>query len=89
MVPEKKIRIISMISRELFLSQRVEFRNSLIPEGVRVCTAEAGVKSGWEAIASGRDDIFSIDRFGASGPGDEVAEYLGFTAEAFAEMIKN
>jgi len=88
LVPEKRIRIISMISRELYLSQEKEFRSSMIPEGVGVYTAEAGVKCGWEAIASGRENIFSIDRFGASGPGDEVARHLGFTAEAFAELIK-
>lgn len=48
--------------------------------------AEAGVAQGWERIAPS-DQILSIERFGESGPGDKVAEYLGFTAQTLARMI--
>jgi transketolase len=53
-----------------------------------VVTAEAGIAMGWEAIASTREDILSIDRFGESGPGDEVAKDLGLTPERLALMIR-
>ncbi len=89
LLPDKKIRVVSMPDREAFLSQDSAFRNMVLPAGPPVFTAEAGVKSGWEGIAASRDHIFSIDRFGVSGPGNEAADYLGFTVEKFAGLIRS
>ncbi len=85
--PEKKIRVVSVISLELFLSQDRPFRQSLIPSGVRTITAEVGVRTGWESLVSSPEDMVSLDRFGISGPGEQVAAKLGFTPERIAEMI--
>jgi transketolase len=82
----KKIQVVSMISRELFESQSETLRNAIVPPGVRTFCCEAGVKTGWERWAK-PEDIFSIDRFGESGPAARVAETLGFTAAALAEKI--
>lgn len=46
---------------------------------------EAGVSTGWRALARPCDTVIGIDRFGASGPGPEVAAHLGLTASAVAE----
>ncbi len=81
------IRIVSMPSRELFFAQPDPVREALIPAKARVVVAEAGVGMGWERLARPAD-ILSIERFGESGPADEVARHLGFTAEALAAMIK-
>ncbi|HET7839076.1 MAG TPA: transketolase, partial [Rectinemataceae bacterium] len=80
------VRIVSMPSRELFLSQPKPVRDAIIPPGVRVVAVEAGAAMGWEALAK-REDIFSIDRFGESGPANDVAKHLGFTAENLAKLI--
>jgi transketolase len=82
----KKVRVVSMISRELFESQPRAVRDAIVPPGVRVVCCEAGVRTGWERWAKD-EDIFSIERFGESGPADKVGEALGFTAEALAAMI--
>jgi transketolase len=82
----KKVQVVSMISRELFESQPKAIQDAIVPPGVRVIACEAGVHSGWERWAK-PEDIFSIDRFGESGPGGKVAEYLGFTAAALAALI--
>jgi transketolase len=82
------VRVVSMPSRELFLSQPKPIRDAILPPGVRVVAVEAGVAQGWEAIAK-REDILSIERFGESGPGDEVAKHLGFTVEALVAKIKS
>jgi transketolase len=84
---EKKIRIVSMISRELFESQPRAIQETIIPPGIRTICCEAGVKTGWERWAK-PEDIFSIDCFGVSGPAGKAAEALGFTAEALAALIK-
>ncbi|MDR3166689.1 MAG: transketolase [Treponema sp.] len=83
----KKVRVVSMISRELFESQPRAIQDAIIPPGVRVVCCEAGVKTGWERWAK-PEDILSIDRFGVSGPNTKVGEYLGFTSDALAAIIK-
>lgn len=80
-------RIVSMPSRELFMAQDRGWRDSVVLPGLPVVTVEAGIAQGWEAIAGAQGRTFSIDRFGESGPGNAVAEHLGFTAEALAEVI--
>ncbi|MDL2228988.1 transketolase [Treponema sp. OttesenSCG-928-L16] len=86
-VPEKNIQVVSMISRELFASQPKTIQDAIVPPAVRAVCCEAGAKTGWERWAKD-EDIFSIDRFGESGPGGKVAEYLGFTADALAALIR-
>ncbi len=84
----KTVRVVSMMDRELFLNQDKAFQDKILGGAKRVIVAEAGVRQGWEGIASSREDCFTIDRFGESGPGKKVAEALGFTAEKLAELIK-
>lgn len=84
---DRKVRVVSVSSRELLLSQTKSFFENLFPPGVRVVVAEAGVSCCWEGIASTREDIFGINRFGESGPGEEVAEHLGYTAAELARLI--
>ena len=86
----KKVRVVSVPSKELLEAQTSSYKEQL--EGsraTRVMVAEAGVKQGWEGwVQSPEKDIFSIDRFGESGPAKKVAEHLGFTAQALAARIK-
>jgi len=82
----KKIRIVSMVSKELFESQPAVIRDAIIPPGTRVIVCEAGVRNGWERWAK-VEDILSIESFGKSGPPDKVAEFLGFTVEALVKIV--
>jgi transketolase len=84
----KKIRIVSIADLNTFMKQDKSFRESVIPAGVRVVTAEAGTSYGWEKLATSSDDVFSIDRFGESGPADKVAEHLGFDAKGLKAVIE-
>ena len=80
------VRVLSVPSRELFYAQPETVRRAMLGEKARVVAVEAGVAMGWERIAKA-EDILSIERFGESGPGEEVAKHLGFTAEALAALI--
>jgi transketolase len=82
----KNVQVVSMISRELFESQSEAVRNSVVSPGVRTVVCEAAVRQGWERWAK-PEDIFTIDRFGESGPYEKAAEHLGFTAKALAGII--
>jgi transketolase len=82
----KKVQIVSMVSRELFEAQPKPIQEAVVPPGVRVVTVEAGLKLGWERWAK-PEDILSVDRFGESGPAAKVAEEMGVTAAALAELL--
>jgi transketolase len=82
----KKLRIVSMISKELFESQPAKIRDAIVPPGVRVIVCEAGVRYGWERWAK-PEDILSIDRFGESAPAPKAGEHLGLTVDALVKII--
>ncbi|MDQ1448963.1 MAG: transketolase, partial [Actinomycetota bacterium] len=75
-------RVVSMPSWYLFEQQPDDYRAGVLPPGVPALAVEAGVRFGWERYA---DDVVSIDRFGASAPGDVVMRELGITPEHAVE----
>jgi len=80
---KKKVRVVSVSSREL-VRENLDHYKKLVPTGVRVVAAEAGVTSGWLGLA---DAALGLDRFGESGPAPSVAKHLGLTAEALAALF--
>lgn len=84
--PKLSIRLVSAPDRNAFYAAPAPVREAILSPPAKVFVAEAGIAMGWERIAP-PERILSIERFGESGPGDKVAAHLGFTAEAFAEMI--
>ena len=87
-VTQKKIRIVSVIDVKLFASLDEAAREKLTGSGVRIVTAEAGIGMEWMQFVKDKRDVFSIERFGESGPAEKVAEHLGFTAKKLAELLK-
>jgi transketolase len=77
-----KARVVSMPSWNLFESQAESYRESVLPRGIKKrVTVEAASTMGWSRWAGDEGIVIGIDRFGASAPGPEVLEHLGFTAE--------
>ncbi len=76
------VRVVSMPSWDLFEAQTVGYHRDVLPPAVPTLAVEAGVRFGWERYA---DDIVSIDRFGASAPGDVVMRELRITPEHAVE----
>jgi transketolase len=75
-------RVVSMPSWELFAAQDTAWRESVLPRSVTARVAvEAGSSFGWERWIGTRGRVVSIDRFGASAPGEVNLERLGFTVE--------
>lgn len=72
---DKKIRVVSMPSWEIFRSQPESYRNALLPAGVPTLSVEAGVTMGWQEFA---DAHVGINVFGASGPGGTCLDKFGF-----------
>jgi transketolase len=86
-VKNKKVRVVSMLSRERFLSQDAGFQESIAPRGVRTIVAEVGVSFGWEGFVQSPKDLFTIDSFGLSGPGEKVAAALGRDQASLEKLI--
>ena len=86
-VGEDAIRVVSMMSRELFLSQDQAFRSSILPPDVARLAVETGVSLGWEGLGGG--NIVGIDRFGESAPCADLAKHFGFDREAVARRIRS
>ncbi len=84
----KKVRVVSMPSRELFLQQTKEYQESVIPSScAKRVTMEAGSTFGWERFAGDRGLCIGLDHFGSSAPYKVLAEKFGFTPQAVADKI--
>jgi transketolase len=79
------VRVVSMMSWELFLAQSDDYRHSVLPPSVKKRLAvEAGHPMGWEMFTGSEGATITINRFGASAPGELLMEKFGFTAENVA-----
>ena len=77
-----RARLVSMPCWELFAEQPVEYRESVLPSSVTARLAvEAGRSLGWERWVGGDGAMVSLDRYGASAPGDVVMREFGFTPD--------
>ncbi len=84
------VRVVSVPNREVYLSQDAMYRSKVIPADVPTLAIELGVGIGWHAInPDGRVYVYDVNRFGASGPGPEVADYLGYNVEAIEKHIQS
>jgi transketolase len=77
-----RTRVVSMPSWELFERQDEGYRETVLPSAVRARVAvEAGVPVGWERYTGHGGAVVGLTRFGASAPGDEVMDKLGFNVD--------
>ncbi|AGB41507.1 transketolase [Halobacteroides halobius DSM 5150] len=83
-------RIVSIPNRDKFLEQEQSYIQEVLgdEDNLRVAI-EAGVGNGWHQLLKLDDLVVSVDQFGASGPGQEVAQQLGFTTQKITEDILN
>jgi transketolase len=84
------VRVISVPCWELFLEQPEDYQQDILGsnDGSFKVSLEAGVTTGWEKFTGNRGLNLGIDRFGASAPGNELAESLGFSLSSIVKSIK-
>jgi transketolase len=78
-------RVVSMPSWDLFAAQDDGYQNAVLPPEVPTLAVEAGASLGWDRWA---DDSVSIDRYGASAPGDVALANMGYTPDNVAERAR-
>ncbi len=79
------VRVVSMPSWELFEQQDDAYRESVLPADLPTVSVEAGIRMGWERYA---DASVSVERFGASAPGQTVLDNFGFTPANVADHVR-
>ncbi len=83
-----KSRVISVPCVERFKAQPKAYRDALLPAGVKRVSVEAGRTEGWWQFLGDGGLAIGLDRFGASAPGEVLADKLGFTGPTLAARIK-
>jgi transketolase len=84
-----EIRVVSMSAPQLFLSQDLEWRQRVLPEGSRCISLEAGATDYWWRFVGPTGLTIGIDRFGESAPLAQIQEAFGFTPESVAQRVKD
>lgn len=83
------VRVVSVPCRETLVEQPEQYVAELLGgDGVKRMTVEAGTAGGWYRFTRPGDVVYSLDRFGESGPGEEVAAHFGFEADALTDAAR-
>ena len=83
------VRVISMPSCEIFNKQSEAYKESVLPSSIKKrIVVEAASPFGWQKYAGDEGKILSVNRFGASAPGEIVMKEYGFTVENVINYVK-
>ncbi|MBF2034673.1 MAG: transketolase [Leptolyngbyaceae cyanobacterium T60_A2020_046] len=85
----RKVRVVSMPSWELFEAQDAAYQESVLPKAVtKRLVVEAGISMGWCRYFGSEGDMISVERFGASAPGNVIFEKFGYTVDNVISRAK-
>jgi len=85
---DRRVRVVSMPSREWFAEQSGEYRESVIPSTLTArVVVEAATSFGWHDLAGAGGVIVGIDEFGLSAPADDALRARGMTPERVLDAI--
>ena len=85
----KGVRVVSLVSWELFADQTPEYRESVIPSDVPArVSIEAGSTFGWEKFTGDKGLTIGVNSFGASAPADILYEKFGFGVSTIVEKVR-
>jgi transketolase len=80
------VRVVSMPSTTTFDRQDLDYKRSVLPEGVPRIAVEAGTTDFWWKY--GCAAVVGIDTFGESAPAGALFKLFGFTAENVADTVR-
>jgi transketolase len=83
-----RARTVSMPSQEMFAAQPQEYRDSVLPAGIRRVAIEAAHPMSWYKWVGSDGEILGIEHFGASAPYKEIYEHFGLTVDKLVEAAK-
>jgi transketolase len=80
-------QVVSMPCVELFTAQADSYKAKLLPAGAKTAAVEAGTTFGWSDLLGRHVKTVGIDHYGASAPGEVLAEKFGFTGKSVKEKL--
>ncbi len=83
-----RARVVSVPSIGVFLDQPKEYRESVIPSGVKEFGLTSGLPATLWPLMHGDFEVMGMERFGASAPAKVLEEKFGYTAEAVAARVR-
>ncbi|MGG1946150.1 transketolase [Trinickia sp. NRRL B-1857] len=81
-------RVVSMPATSVFDRQDAEYRERVLPKGVRRVAIEAGVTDFWRKYVGLEGGVIGIDTFGESAPAGVLFKHFGFTVEHVVAAAK-
>ncbi len=78
--------VVSMPCLELFSTQSLDYQKKVLGIAPRI-VIEMAASFGWEKWIDEKGLVIGIDSFGASAPGDKLAQYFGFTGTNIVKKI--
>ena len=82
-------RVVSAPCLEWFDAQDAEYRESVLPSGVKArVSVEAGISQSWHRITGDAGENISIEHFGASADAKTLFREFGFTTEAVVDAAR-
>jgi transketolase len=83
------VRVVSLPCWELFAEQPQAYRDAVLPPSIRArVSVEAATSFGWHRWLGEAGEAISLDRFGASAPGERLFQEFGFSATHVADTIR-
>ncbi len=78
------IRVVSMPSHLMYEKQSAKYKKSLLPKRAKILAIEMASAQSWYKYTN---EVYSIDTFGVSAPGEVAMEHFGFTKEKIKEYF--
>ena len=89
-ITDKKVRVVSMPSTNVFDKQDDAYKESVLPASVSARVAvEAGVTGFWAKYTGLNGKVIGIDTFGESAPAGELFKMFGITTEAVVAAVND
>lgn len=84
------VRVVSMPSWDLFEKQPDSYKEEVLPSSIeKRMSIEMASSLGWERYVGKDGKILSVDKFGASAPGNIVVKEYGFSVENVVNEVKD
>ena len=83
------VRVVSMPCMEKYLAMNDEYKEKILPVGVRKIVIEAGISMPWNRIVFNDKYLITLDKFGLSGSREDVYKKFVFDVDSLEEKVEN
>lgn len=83
----RHVRVVSMPCTALFDEQDAQWKEKVLPKGIKRIAIEAGHPDFWRKYVGLEGEVVGINRFGESAPAQAVYELLGLTVDRLVASV--